>query len=505
MAAVASQPPWHPYKFGQHPRPEASPEPFIPPRPINFPGSRANHAPADRFPSPERPFYASNDSSEFDRAAFGQYPESGHRPAYPPPNRPDPPPDRPDPPLTRNKHVTFSTPSGGYYTTNTSPTNPTLQNGDPHRSGSVWSRISDRFRGVSRAMEARPDNPTIPQSSGLNREQQIQQVLALLLPYVPAAEPMIRPMIDLIHDSQLLQQLIDTLNRPLTQQQFLEIQDSFTIPADEQAEFVKMLSNPDDPGIPTLLAQFKEFVEYISGRPIPSTSDSCSLRSCCSDVRAMAIFEHLSVFDEDYLTRVRNFHHGAADAHTNANRLSFLTHAFDPANRRDPRYRGFIYVLKRTLKYVRFWLEPGVPQNVACTSVAQMLAASFLLEVVRAFLSKGIQTITQFRARGHLIRRIMAFLLTLSWQRSGPLYDLVGKSPVVIDQSPGLRCLIWVSGSVWEGHFSPDEDPVILEHMRDLWTCLENEAGSEALRGVANEINTGLYERGRDLSLFQRS
>ncbi|KNZ72969.1 hypothetical protein J132_01482 [Termitomyces sp. J132] len=276
MAAVASQPPWHPYKFGQHPRPEASPEPFIPPRPINFPGSRANHAPADRFPSPERPFYASNDSSEFDRAAFGQYPESGHRPAYPPPNRPDPPPDRPDPPLTRNKHVTFSTPSGGYYTTNTSPTNPTLQNGDPHRSGSVWSRISDRFRGVSRAMEARPDNPTIPQSSGLNREQQIQQVLALLLPYVPAAEPMIRPMINLIHDSQLLQQLIDTLNRPLTQQQFLEIQDSFTIPADEQAEFVKMLSNPDDPGIPTLLAQFKEFVEYISGRPIPSTSGASS-------------------------------------------------------------------------------------------------------------------------------------------------------------------------------------------------------------------------------------
>ncbi|KAG6882388.1 hypothetical protein C0993_010725 [Termitomyces sp. T159_Od127] len=219
----------------------------------------------------------------------------------------------------------------------------------------------------------------------------------------------------------------------------------------------------------------------------------------------MAIFEYLSVCDEDYLTRVRNFHHGAADAHTNANRLSFLEHAFDPANRRDPRFRGFISVLKRTLKYVCFWLEPSVPENVACDDVAYLVAASFLMEVIRAFLMRGIENLAHFRARGYLIHRIADLLFSWSRKRSGPFYDLIEGSPMVIDTSPGTRRLIWDPEVVWEGHFSTAETPAILENMRNLWTSIEDEVGSETLRDAANEFDTRLYERGHELSLHQHS
>ncbi|KAG6872020.1 hypothetical protein C0995_013831 [Termitomyces sp. Mi166 len=393
------------------------------------------------------------------------------------------------------------------------------------------------------------------QLQGRSRERQIQELLSLLLHHVPEAEPLIRPLVNHVHDFQLLQQAIGVLNGPLTQEQFLEIEGFFMIPQDDQEELIRTLNDPNDPGISLILFQFRELVERLTGHPIPDadevptakcvsalglaqpspeqpngtdrfpihefresrfrrfivepfTCTACQTNipaACCVDVRAMAIFEYLSVFDKDYLTRVRNFHRGAADAHTHANRLSFLTHAFDLANRRDARFHGFISVLKRTLKYVHFWLEPSIPENVPCSAVYQMLATSFLLEVVRAFLARGIETLAEFRARGYIIHRIVNFLFNLSRQPEGPLYDLIGSSPLVIDQSAGLNRLIWVSDSVWEGHFPPGEDPAILEYMHDLWTRLEINVGSESLQSVADEFDARLYERGHDLSPVQRA
>ncbi|KAG6891637.1 hypothetical protein C0992_001323 [Termitomyces sp. T32_za158] len=598
MAAVAS--PAFPHHFGQHP----PPPPFIPGRPRNgHPRPPLNHAPSGPYPPPgtfdfDQAAFGPRTpatTSDFDQAAFGPYPP--RRPANPPsPDWPDHTRHR----RQRNKRVTFSTPSGGFYTPSSSPTIPTQprwtrQDGSPHRSRRTWSRFLNRFRRDETTAPAEappPVVPTVPQSQPpATLEQQREQLISLLLSRVPSAEFMIRPLVNHTHDPRLLQQFIDTLNGPLTQQQYLELQDAFVLARDEQENITKTLNDPRDPDLPILLSQFREFAEAISGRPIP-TSDQVpasrdgafsrlgrlipsairnSLRSrnrnrpqsagthatpsesapdiaqplpladdgterfpihriresqlrqlivepftctqcqtnipasCCAEVRAMAIFEYLSVFDEDYLTRIRNFHHGTADAYTNANRLSFLEHAFDPANRHDPRFRGFISILKRTLKYVCFWLEPSVPENVACDDVAYMAAASFLLEVIRAFLMRGIENLAHFRARGYLIHRIVDLLFSWSREHDSALYDLIERSPLVIDVSPGIRRLIWDPQSVWEGRFSTAENPAILENMRNFWTTIENEVGSETLRDAANEFDARLYERGHGLSLFQRA
>lgn len=210
------------------------------------------------------------------------------------------------------------------------------------------------------------------------------------------------------------------------------------------------------------------------------------------------------MFDEEYLTRIRNFHHGAANAHTRANRLEFLQHAFNPGSRRDPRFRGFISVLKRTLKYVSFWLKPSIPENVACLVVAYMVGMSFLAEVINAFLARGIDSLAHFRARGYLMHRIVDLLFAWSVDPSGPFYELMEESPLIIVRSPGTRSLMWDPELVFERHFAPRGTPGILDNMRNLWTRIENEVGAERLRAAANEFDPRLYDRGHGLSLIRR-
>ncbi|KAG6884195.1 hypothetical protein C0993_000487 [Termitomyces sp. T159_Od127] len=261
MAAVAS--PTFPQHFGQYPHPP----PFIP-------GHRR-----ESYPRPPPVPYPHPATSRFDQAPSSPFIPPAPALAY----RSTP--DRPDHNTRhhrqRNKRVAFSTPSGGYYSASSSPTIPTLpqwtrQDDSPRRS--PWSRFLNRFqqdRTTAPAEASTPVIPTVPQSqpSSTTREQQREQIISLLLPHVPAAEPMIRPLVNHVNDSLQLQQLIDTLNRPLTQQQFLEIQDAFTLPKDEEEEIIKTLNDPRDPDVAILLTQFREFVEAISGRPIPTTSD----------------------------------------------------------------------------------------------------------------------------------------------------------------------------------------------------------------------------------------
>ncbi|KAG6813713.1 hypothetical protein H0H92_008121 [Tricholoma furcatifolium] len=192
----------------------------------------------------------------------------------------------------------------------------------------------------------------------------------------------------------------------------------------------------------------------------------------------MAIFEHLSIFDEEYLA------HRLDDIDTEYEPHEFLENAFDLANSRHPPFRRFLRVFERTLK-----------SNVVCSLVVEkMLATSLLFDAIHVFFSevRKIETLTEFRSWGPLIRRVVDLVSILHWHQEGPLQELIIDPPIAVDDSPGLRRLVLQHDSVWEGTIAR-EQPSLLENMQNFWRDLEAKFPESELRSAASEFDASLY------------
>ncbi|KAF5385156.1 hypothetical protein D9615_000912 [Tricholomella constricta] len=196
----------------------------------------------------------------------------------------------------------------------------------------------------------------------------------------------------------------------------------------------------------------------------------CQVKSCCPEVRAMAIFEHLANFDLFYLHQLSTYHQSSM-APTHAQRLAFLRdHVFVFAGQDRKLLSRFREELRCALVVVDMWLSPHTANNVVHPSVGPVLASSFLFEVLLEFLRAdviwGIETVTN----GGVMLATMNLLNALG-SRAG-LYHLFRDPPPSCDYSPGLGG--WVD----------------FEHMRMRWTRTGVASASEPGESLYDALYT---------------
>ncbi|KAG6838436.1 hypothetical protein C0991_011672, partial [Blastosporella zonata] len=115
-----------------------------------------------------------------------------------------------------------------------------------------------------------PFQPLPPRSQQPpNRETQMWLVITQLLHYVPQSEPYLHPLLNLIQDPQLIQNLINTLNGPLTDWQAQKLVATFSNSEFMNEEFMHILRTPNHVFIPAILAQLSRDIQAISSPPVP--------------------------------------------------------------------------------------------------------------------------------------------------------------------------------------------------------------------------------------------
>ncbi|KAG6864252.1 hypothetical protein C0991_011073 [Blastosporella zonata] len=121
-----------------------------------------------------------------------------------------------------------------------------------------------------------------------------------------------------------------------------------------------------------------------------------------------------------------------------------------------------------------------------------MLSTSYLLQVIRTFLSHDMSTLPQFRARGNMICRIVKLLDAMKDEESTRELVLT-PTPIIVDRSSGIGEVFWARNSQWEAHRPAREEPTTLELMNAFWSHLKAQVGAPMLLRAANEFNPNLF------------
>ncbi|KAG6891636.1 hypothetical protein C0992_001322 [Termitomyces sp. T32_za158] len=174
---------------------------------------------------------------------------------------------------------------------------------------------------------------------------------------------------------------------------------------------------------------------------------NCDVKRCCSEVRALAIFEYLSAFDQFYLDATAAFHVISDDTILNdSQRREYLDyvlfHADQYSSHEDA--HQFLSMLKRTVKAVYFWLLPEEDSNIVDCCVGPMLTVSFLPEVLYELIK---QVCWQKKLRPPrletIFQAIKKLLNTLAVRQDEDLTRVVYSPLSMIDGSRGLGAWLW--------------------------------------------------------------
>ncbi|KAG6872021.1 hypothetical protein C0995_013832 [Termitomyces sp. Mi166 len=174
---------------------------------------------------------------------------------------------------------------------------------------------------------------------------------------------------------------------------------------------------------------------------------NCGVKRCCADVRALAIFEYLSAFDQFYLDASAAFH--GIDRETTlkaGQRRAYLDYVLlhaDKYSSHEDAHR-FFSVLRRTVKTVLFWLLPEEENNIIERHVAPMFAVSFLSEVLYEVIKQTYWQRKICPPRLENLRQVITELLnTLTVRQDKELSGVVRSPFSIIDQSRGLGAWLW--------------------------------------------------------------
>jgi hypothetical protein len=221
-----------------------------------------------------------------------------------------------------------------------------------------------------------------------------------------------------------------------------------------------------------------------------SGGSTCTVRNCCPEVRAVAIFEALSSFDSIFASEA-GF---TASAHTGSkqHRQAYIKLLISKA---DKKMRKFEDALVRTLMILSVWLQ--APTRTAASrsdeeeegcagvelhpSIARLFSASYLPEVVHAFLSNN--NVRDWVAHSETYLAMLDTLRRVSDSRG---LSVVLSEPILhVDRSPGLQRLVWDQGAI---SYELDEQGRMLESapLRELVKQLE--AHRRPLRQLAEKI-----------------
>ncbi|RDB22601.1 hypothetical protein Hypma_010222 [Hypsizygus marmoreus] len=191
----------------------------------------------------------------------------------------------------------------------------------------------------------------------------------------------------------------------------------------------------------------------------------------CSEIRAIKIFSVLCDFDEEYsgfTLRYSGLNEGLASQRERMYFLRFISSNVDQETS-----ASFCGCLRDTLAVINECLLPEDPGHLIHDSVKSILSASFLLEVIHAFLAIDSYSIPV--ARISLFSQIERFLGLLSHRRC--LVDLLQRQPV-IRFSSGISSLMRSSASsMWEvdneEHYSIKETVSTHLGFPESWLRLE--------------------------------
>ncbi|PPQ77547.1 hypothetical protein CVT25_011407 [Psilocybe cyanescens] len=184
-------------------------------------------------------------------------------------------------------------------------------------------------------------------------------------------------------------------------------------------------------------------------------AQDCTVRNCCPDIRAIAIFEALSSFDHIYATEAGFAGKGQDGEQQQQMRQAYIKLLMSKA---DKSMRKFEDAFVRTLRILTTWLE--APRKGSSSgggesdshaqgmhrAVSHLFAASYLPEVVHAFLSNSnvrdwIAHSETYNAVLETLRRMFDRGLTAVLMR--PLRHIA--------RSCGLQGLVWDGGMItWE-------------------------------------------------------
>ncbi|KAF8167212.1 hypothetical protein B0H34DRAFT_791971 [Crassisporium funariophilum] len=172
-----------------------------------------------------------------------------------------------------------------------------------------------------------------------------------------------------------------------------------------------------------------------------SGGHGCAVRNCCPDVRAIAIFEALSSFDQTFATEA-----GFAGVNGKQQRQAYIKLLISKA---DKSMRKFEDAFVRILRLLCSWLQASSDDEKGRAlhpAVARLFTASFLPEVLQGFMSNNnvrdwIAHSETYIVVLETLRRM--FDCGLSSVLTDPLHH--------VDQSCGLQRWVWDQGSItWE-------------------------------------------------------
>ncbi|KDR85912.1 hypothetical protein GALMADRAFT_235069 [Galerina marginata CBS 339.88] len=206
---------------------------------------------------------------------------------------------------------------------------------------------------------------------------------------------------------------------------------------------------------------------------------SCTVRNCCPDIRAIAIFEALSSFDHIYATEA-----GFAGKGGKQQRQAYIKLLISKA---DKSMRTFEDAFVRTLRILCSWMQVSSPDDASeeerrglHPSVSILFSNSYLPEVMHGFLSNN--NVRDWVAHSETYSVVLDTLRRM--------FDC-GLSPVLmeplrhIDQSCGLQGLVWDEGSItWE--MDKNNVPVRSAPLSELVRQLEAHRGP--LRALAGKV-----------------
>lgn len=192
--------------------------------------------------------------------------------------------------------------------------------------------------------------------------------------------------------------------------------------------------------------------------------DRCPLTKCCHFVRAIAVFEVLSDLDRAYTSKAATLTNSSPPSQSQ--REDYLELAISRADAMLS--TAFDSVFLHALTELNYWMpeKPGPQPGNIHPSVALLLSASYILEIVHHFLSHP--KVAEWVIRADIYLQILILMRTLA-ARHGLNYLVM--QPRSTKQACGLHNIIWTQGKIlWEDHtdgISPSLYNVILSPTRD--------------------------------------
>ncbi|TFK42199.1 hypothetical protein BDQ12DRAFT_645723 [Crucibulum laeve] len=215
--------------------------------------------------------------------------------------------------------------------------------------------------------------------------------------------------------------------------------------------------------------------------------NSCTLKSCCDEVKAIAIFEILGKFDNEYTAQATLLGRDERQV-----RGEFIKLVMTKGDR--VLSHRFAWTLDKTLKPLVAWLEAAQASGGRIhPTIQRLFSVSYLLEVIHFFLANDSRWDWVFMHE--LLTSILNLLRVMVDCGLGPLLAEPLRN---IEQSCGLHCWIWDRGFVtWESEdIAGEEKPVRSPPVYDLLKGQRRE-----LTGFVREIKDGLaVEKANELS-----